>query len=430
MIIIVVTYLSVIFFSFIIFHNNIIEINRRNIISVAILVYISIIFLEQYYLENIHGMSFQISDPTFYYLKTKDLDFQHFIDFIITDEDQDNFFYLFLNWIYQSGIEDPTFYAIAIKITNAMVFLLAYLFFFKDSTKKVSYIDLVLLFHPWLIYILIRNIRDSYIILFTSLLIHLSFKKKYNVTDIISISLILSLMSVIRPFFIAPMLLILLARIFNLSTNKQRKTLMIFISAIALIFLFIYKDTITYNITKYFMGNLIFFQGENAVDNVEQLYSDNIDSKSINTDLLNVVLSKVTISIPVFLFTPHPYNWFNKYLEFRENGMYGIYTDFDNVLIIAGSLINYVMIYPLFFKFIVNIRKVNISFILITFFILVMYSVFLLGNADMRIRYTYIFFMVIGFHKSGLTLYKTRSDFNYLLASMIIFLSIPFIIIT
>ena len=214
MIIIVVTYLSVIFFSFIIFHNNIIEINRRNIISVAILVYISIIFLEQYYLENIHGMSFQISDPTFYYLKTKDLDFQHFIDFIITDEDQDNFFYLFLNWIYQSGIEDPTFYAIAIKITNAMVFLLAYLFFFKDSTKKVSYIDLVLLFHPWLIYILIRNIRDSYIILFTSLLIHLSFKKKYNVTDIISISLILSLMSVIRPFFIAPMLLILLARIF------------------------------------------------------------------------------------------------------------------------------------------------------------------------------------------------------------------------
>ena len=375
-------------------------------------------------------MSFQISDPTFYYLKTKDLDFQHFIDFIITDEDQDNFFYLFLNWIYQSGIEDPTFYAIAIKITNAMVFLLAYLFFFKDSTKKVSYIDLVLLFHPWLIYILIRNIRDSYIILFTSLLIHLSFKKKYNVTDIISISLILSLMSVIRPFFIAPMLLILLARIFNLSTNKQRKTLMIFISAIALIFLFIYKDTITYNITKYFMGNLIFFQGENAVDNVEQLYSDNIDSKSINTDLLNVVLSKVTISIPVFLFTPHPYNWFNKYLEFRENGMYGIYTDFDNVLIIAGSLINYVMIYPLFFKFIVNIRKVNISFILITFFILVMYSVFLLGNADMRIRYTYIFFMVIGFHKSGLTLYKTRSDFNYLLASMIIFLSIPFIIIT
>lgn len=375
-------------------------------------------------------MSFQVSDPSLYYLKTKDIDFQHFIDSIITNENQDNFFYFFLNWIYQSGIKDPTFYAIAIKITNAMVFLLAYLFFFKDSTKKVSYIDLVLLFHPWLIYILIRNIRDSYIILFTSLLIHLSFKKKYNVTDIISISLILSLMSVIRPFFIAPMLLILLARIFNLSTNKQRKTLMIFISAIALIFLFIYKDTITYNFTKYFMGNLIFFQGENAVDNVEQLYSDNIDSKSINTDLLNVVLSKVTISIPVFLFTPHPYNWFNKYLEFRENGMYGIYTDIDNVLIIAGSLINYVITYPLFFKFIVNIRKVNISFILITFFILVMYSVFLLGNADMRIRYTYIFFMVIGFHKSGLTLYKTRSDFNYLLASMIIFLSIPFIIIT
>ena len=374
-------------------------------------------------------MSFQISDPSLYYLKTKDIDFQHFIDSMITGEYQDHFFYFFLNWIYQSGIKDPTFYAIAIKITNAMVFLLAYLFFFKDSTKKVSYIDLVLLFHPWLIYILIRNIRDSYIILFTSLLIHLSFKKKYNVTDIISISLILSLMSFIRPFFIAPMLLILLARVFSLSTNKQRKTLMIFISVIALISLFIYKDTITYNFIKYFMGNLIFFQGENAVDNVEQLYSDNIDSGSINTDLLNVVLSKVKISIPVFLFTPHPYNWFNKYLEFRENGMYGIYTDIDNVLIIVGSLINYVIIFPLFFKFIVNIRKVNISFILITFFILVMYSAFLLGNADMRIRYTYIFFMVIGFHKSGLTLYKTRSDFIYLLASMIIFLSIPFIII-
>lgn len=473
--------------------------DRRVLVCLTFVFYAFLIIAEQFYLENVYGMHFNLSDSTNYYLQTKDISFEQLVENMSVDDGRSNSFYYLLNWAYQSGFSEPAIYGVALKLTNAIFFLLAYLMFTRNSSEKVGLMDYLVLFHPWLIMLVIRNVRDAYIIYFMSLFIGLSFKEKFSSIDasvaslysrlnrslgakeigdlsnranekvvdvcipramvgakpsgsytknhvlfrttharyaplvtnrvsaleLLSVSAILCLMYFSRPLFIVPLLMIYFVRLYYIAGLRQRFALVIASTILLLIVGYANFDEMRVKAVSGFLGNAVFF-GVESQEDVDPLFYA-AQTGSINTELKSMFVQKMATSFPVFLFTPHPYNWADKYSNFSKDGIYVIYTDADNWLIILGAVLNYLLVYPLLFKYLHNIREVNLKWVIAPLFIMLMYSIFLLGNADMRIRYTFIFFLVMGFYMSGLTLYKSRSDFKYLFLSLGVLFTIPFV---
>ena len=123
----------------------------------------------------------------------------------------------------------------------------------------------------------------------------------------------------------------------------------------------------------------------------------------------------------VFLFTPHPVNFFDRFMLEGRGGMYGIYTNLDVYLIIFGSIFNYLFIVPLLIKFLFNIRSSDASSLITVFYILIAYSILQLGITDPRIKYTFIFFLLAAIKNSSLQIVSRVEYMKYFFASVAVF---------
>lgn len=393
----------------------------------ALLVYVVLILLEQIYLEQYFNRSFEFSDPSTYLGLTSHLSLEGLINFLSDGEYKSNKFYYFLNWLYfnTTFLSEPAT-GVLLKITNAIFFLFSYLMLKQKDEGRIGLLDWLILFHPWLLFVVIRNVRDVYVIFLLSVLVYFVFKTRMRLLDVMTSLLAIFSMYVVRSFFILPMAIMLLIRVWEHGLILK-KTLVV-ITAVSFLSMagYAYKDEIVQTAVNVFLGNTVYFGGESQ-QVVDELQNDVVESGAISADFQSLLIKKVMLAVPVFLFTPHPYNWAHNYLEQRQGGVYGIYTDADSILILLGAVLNYLFIYPMMFKYAHCWRQVNIKYIVIPLFIMAFYSIFLMGNADMRIRYTYIIFLIFGFCKSGLTLYKNRKDLKYLFLSLSVLFVIPMI---
>lgn len=401
--------------------------DRSALVMFSLLFYVCLILFEQVYLEYHHGRSFEYSDATQYFYSVADLSLEGLMDFIFYEHGVSNKFYYLLNWIYANTLfQNAPATGILLKITNAIYFLFAYILLRGGCAKSNRLLDWLILFHPWLIFLIIRNVRDAYIIFLLAFLVHYSLKERVRVFDFVATCASVISMYFVRPMLVAPMLIGLFLWIRGHIGRWQRAVLVLLSLTILSAVGYSYKDEITLTAVNGFLGNAVYFAGED-LEEAGLMRDDVIASGALTSDFKALLLNKLKTSFPVFLFTPHPYNWSQKYIDGRDNGVYGIYTDIDNILIIIGSIINYIIFLPLLFKYVSNIRQINAKYIVVPLFIMIVYSVFLFGNADLRIRYTWIFFIVFGFYGSGLMLYKRRADIKYLLLSIAVLLAIPIV---
>lgn len=393
----------------------------------ALLVYVVLILLEQIYLEQYFNRSFEFSDPSMYLGLTSHLSLEGLINFLSADEYKSNKFYYFLNWLYfnTAFLSEPAT-GIFLKITNAIFFLFSYLMLKQKDEGRIGLLDWLILFHPWLLYVVIRNVRDIYVIFLLSVLVYFVFKARMRLLDIMTSLLAIVSMYFVRSFFIVPMAIMLLIRVWEHGMILKRTLVVVTTVSFLSMAGYTYKDEIVLTAVNVFLGNAVYFGGESQ-QVVDELQNDVVESGAINADFQSLLIKKAMFAVPVFLFTPHPYNWAQNYFEQRQGGVYGIYTDADSILVLLGAVLNYLFIYPMMFKYAHYWRQVNIKHIVIPPFIMAFYSIFLMGNADMRIRYTFIMFLIFGFYQSGLTLYKSRKDLKYLFLSLLVLFAIPMI---
>lgn len=405
--------------------SNILNRQRGVLVSVALLLYVMLIVFEQFYLENFYNMYFNFSDPTGYYLQTRGIDFSQLIEQLRGNEYISNSFYFMMNWVYQIGFVDPTIYGIAIKITNAMIFLCGYILLFETKNSP-GVVDLLVLFHPWALMMLVRNVRDAYIVFILSVFLYLMAKVEFGKFEKIMVGVSLVSMAFVRKFFVVPMLLTILVRNYQLYDFGKRVLFVLIAMVVLSSVLYVRWDDIVSKTSSSYLGSAVYFGVENQ-ENVDELLTDNISARNFGAKYVELMLRKSLVAIPVFLFTPHPYNFAVNYFKYRDRGNYVIYTDFDCLLIVLGSVVNYLVVIPVVLKCLFSAYRIDLKFIVIPFSIAIVYSVFLFGNADMRIRYSFIYFLLVATMYSRLSIYRSNADVKYFALSMAVLLLIPFI---
>jgi len=389
-------------------------------------IYALAIIAEQFYLEEVYNMHFNLSDPTNYYVQIKTFDLNGLIEFINLSTDRSNSIYFVINWIYNSGFGDPSIYGVVLKITNVTLLLSAFSIITRKYSEKIGILELILLMHPWLIFLIIRNVRDTHIIFALSIFFYFCSKPNLKPVDIIYLSFSIYLMYLLRPLFVPLMLLITTISFYKL--NRQGTKIITLVSVVLFAFFALFPniDDLRIKFASSFLGNSIYF-GSTTEEDISQMFDSVIYNQTFTTEFISLFFNKIAVAIPVFLFTPHPYNWMVKFLQLSDNGIYVIYTNVDMWLITFGAIFNYIYTIPLLFKFIHRFKYIDYGLALIPLYMASIYIVFLLGNADLRIRYTFIYFLVLVFYKSGLTLYKDRGDRKYFYISMLTLFLIPFI---
>lgn len=393
----------------------------------AYLFYLTLIILEQIYLEVFFNRSFEFSDSSNYFYDVVDLSLSGIIDFIFGESTVSNKFYYVLNWIYAKTLFDsPAATGMLLKATNAIYFIMGYLLLRSRISVRFGVFDALVLAHPWLIYLITHNVRDAYIIFLLALFVSASPNPRSRYGRHIATYFPIVAMYFVRPFFVVPMLAM---QVFSASERVVGVARVALLGGAAAAVIFVwsaYKEELLYTAVNGFLGNAVYFADED-VEEMGRLRDDVVGSGRGNSEFQELLVSKAATSFPVFAFTPHPYNWITKYIEQRVSGTYGIYTDPDSVLVFLGSIVNYLLVYPMLFKLVVKYRSADKRLLIFPAYIAVVYSVFLFGNADIRIRYTFLLLVVFAFYRSGLTIYRSRADFKYFLLSGCILLAIPFL---
>jgi hypothetical protein len=394
---------------------------RAYLVLAALTIYVVLIFAEQLYLEEAFNRSFHLSDPSNYFDAISKLSVNGLFTFISSDEYRSNQFYYILNWIFYNNFIDVTATAIMLKITNSLVFLLAYLLLPKPN-KKIDYIDYLLLFHPYLFVMLIRNVRDVYIIFFMVLFIY-GFEKwqlhRSQLHSYVPMAISFAFMLSIRPFFSVLMLLIPASqRVAHLSRLAKFTILSIAIISFGIV---ISSDAlgIRSRLLSALFSTYSYHEGYDAER--EDAVHDLMQGGEISGGLLFEYVKRILMGIPVFLFTPQPVNYGLKFLTEQKNGLWNIYTTFDNVLIVIGSIVNYLIAFPLLLKFFHHVRSIRIDFALTTIFMFLIYSVFQLGITDVRIKYSFLFFMLAGLKLTDLHKLNFKQDAKYFIGIVAIF---------
>lgn len=394
---------------------------RANLVLTALGVYVVLVFTEQMYLEQAFNRSFHLSDPSNYFDSISKLSLDGLFTFIASDEYRSNQFYYVLNWIFYNSFFDATATAVMLKITNSLVFLSAYLLL-PRTIRKIDYVDYLLLFHPFLLILLIRNVRDAYIIFFMVLFIY-GFEKwqthQLRIRSYVLMAISFAFMLTIRPFFSVLMLLIPVSqRVARLSWLAKFTVLSIAILSFGIV---ISSDAlgIRTRLLSALFSTYSFHEEYDAEreDAVHEMMQGGVAEGS----LLIKYAKRILMGIPVFLFTPQPINYGLKFLAEQQNGVWNIYTTFDNVLIVMGSIVNYMIAFPLLLKFFHHVRSIRIDFALTAIFMFLIYSVFQLGITDVRIKYSFLFFMLAGLKLADLHKINFKQDAKYFIGIVAIF---------
>lgn len=391
---------------------------RAMLVIIAFVSYMCVIFAEQMYLENVFDRSFHVSDPSNYFEQVYRLSYDHLLEIIKDDEYRSNTFYYVINWIFVNNFVDQTVVAIFLKLTNALVFLSAYLLL-ANKKDKTDYIDMLILLHPYVYLMLIRNVRDAYILFFLALFITAyqgSFKSwiKYGLMVVSFFA-----MYTIRPFF--NVLMAIISSIKTLSAMGRVKRVAIIVAMVSLSLYLVSTNTFNLQsrLLSAFASVISFHEGYD--EEREKVLKEVIQGNASAGEFVYGYFGKVLQGVAVFLFTPHPVNYGIKFLTEEVRGMWNIYTTFDNTLIVLGSVLNYLIIFPLVLKFFHKISVVNRAIALVAIFMVTTYSIFQLGITDLRIKYSFIFFVLFGIKMSSLGMIELRKDVKYFFGSAILF---------
>lgn len=352
-----------------------VSVNRRILVITALVAYICISYCDLYYLENFLHISFHPSDSSAYYEQTVDL---HFTE--VLQIESSNTFYYIINWIYNHIYNDTTFISLLVKTNNAFVILIAYLLLTR-YLKNVTFLDYTLLFHPYLLLTIIRNVRDGYIILFVVIIligIHTfprnDIAKKYLISS-------LFLLSITRIILFVPLILVWILK---------RKKMRIPFLLLAVLIMLIFKDAIISKIVNQTIGALNYI-GEDITEYMPLLEGN------YSFPIIVSLIKRLFIGLISFLFTPHPIsyviNWFN---EMKEYGCYNIYTGIDNLLIEIGAIYSYVLVLPLSIYYYLNRKQMNIYLFLFVTLYIIIYVLAYIGVSDIRNRFFAFFFILSG----------------------------------
>lgn len=357
-----------------------ISLNRKVLSIVALGVYLLITLFDLYWLESIDKMSFHPSDPTEYYNKVKGISLRQ----VFAIESSNTFYYI-INWAYQAIWHNTMLISLLLKVNNVLVTVCIYLLLTK-KLAKVTYIDYLLLFNPYTIMTLIRNVRDMYIVLFVVMIILGLGIIKDNKLNFAWTLLGVAFLFITRSVLLLPLFLIYWMQHKAVFSTPTRWVIYIF-SGMSFIY-FLPKVIST-------VGNQMISAMDFIGENYEPLLP--LISGGISVSNFIFLIKRIFIGTISFLFTPHPVSFITKWLESMDaTGSSGIYTGFDNFLISIGSVFNYLLVIPIVIGAFINYRKMNKYIMVFAFFFIFLYVVSYLGITDIRNRNTAIYFILLG----------------------------------
>lgn len=376
--------------------------NRQVLVIVALVIYLLVTLGDYYWLYSIHGNAFHPSDPYNYYYNIVDLPFSKVLSI-----ESSNTFYFIINWFYWKVWGDPFLASFFLKINNVLICICTYLLLTKKR-ETVCSIDYLLLFNPYTLMTLVRNVRDMYIILFVVMVLLGLGVIKNNRLHFVWVLIAVLLLSITRSVLLLPLLIVFF--------ELKKKYIPICWRYVLYIVFFISL--------VFFHSTLIRIVGRQMVSAIAYI-GEETDSflplldGGLSISILKSIAIRLCIGLVSFVFTPHPVNFISNWsATMDQNGLSSIYTGTDNFLISIGSIFNYLFVLPLVVLCVLNYKKCNRSiFIFVTCYI-VLYVVSYLGVSDIRNRNTAIFFILASIMFSD---YKLKLKKKYYLIVLGVF---------
>lgn len=354
--------------------------NRKVLVLIALCVFLCVTFMDYGWLLTVVHAPFHPSDPSSYYEHVIGLKFAE-----VFDIESSNTFYFLINWFGWRVYNNPYVVSICLKLTNVFVFLTAYLLLTKKE-EKLSCIDWLMLFNPYTLLTLVRNVRDMYIILFAVMILVGMGIIRNNKLNVGWTILAVILMLITRLVMLIPLLFVFIEK----NKNRWSRIMQYGVFVIMGLVLFVYSDWIIQKI-----GNQMIPAVAEVGEDIEP-YLPLLEG-GMSLGVLKNIIIRLGVGFVSFLFTPHPINFISSWRNSMDlDGMSGIYTGTDNFLIAVGSVFNYLFVIPLIIYWLLNFRHINRTLWLFAMIYIILYVVSYLGISDIRNRNTAIFFVLAG----------------------------------
>lgn len=373
---------------------------RRNLSIITLIVYLSISIIDLIYLQTEYHRSFHFSDPEEYYMQTYAIEF---LD--IWNIESSNTFYFIINWYYNHFYDNPVVCSFLLKLNNAFVIVISYLLL-TNKVRKVSFLDYLLLYNPYLIMTIIRNVRDAYIILFVAVILlslqyfNKAIKKKYLLVGG-------GLLAITRPILFVPIAII---SVLKIKKRGLRNLLLI----IGFFLVLANISSIISRVASQAVSALDFV-GEDVTDFIPLIHGE------YSLGVILTLLKRLFIGFVSFVCTPHPVNYIKTWLgEMDVLGTYNIYTGFDNLLVSLGSVYTYVFVMPIAVCFVLSPKRYNYNMFWFILLYAVIYTVAYIGISDIRNRHFMYFWILITMICSGKNLKLEKQHFFIVLALFVL----------
>lgn len=376
------TLLIIFFTAFIYQLNKTVNDKRRLLALIALAVLLLISWTDLIWLVKHCQLPFHPSDPMNYHIDVKGKMLRE----VFLIESSNKIYFIinwFLDWVYP---DSEVFISFILKTANVLVFMTIYLLTTRNQ-KKITIIDYLILFSPYTIMTINRNVRDMYIVLLILMILMGMGCMKDN-----KLNLFWTMVGVVFLIFFRPIILLPLFVVFLfINRNRISKVQLAILIVVALAGVALNYQTILMKVARQTISAIDYI-GEDVTEFLPLLQGN------ITIGILKTLVIRLIIGFISFLFTPHPINYITLWIEgMDEFGNLGIYTGFDNVLVSLGSLFNYILVIPLLFVMITNENrpKVNKSIFLFASLFIILYVVSYLGVTDIRNRNTAYFFMLL-----------------------------------
>lgn len=351
---------------------------RRSTAILTLFVYLSISIIDMIWLFNVENAPLHPSDPINYFYNAINHPFSE-----VFEEGHSNMLYPIINWVMTRFWSNPYWFCLLIKIDNSLLAIIIYLLL-TCKNPRLTIFDYIILFNPYLILTLNRNVRDLYIILFV-LLIFIGIGVIHSIRiNKFWLFVSILLLAITRAILIAPLLVVWFSMQWTKLSNAQKFFVLITIILISIAGLEIMiKESMNQMISS------MSYSGQDYEDLRPLLYGE------YSLSAWFAFCKKFIMAFSVFLFTPNPLNHIVEwYRSMTETGASNIYTGFDNLLILLGSIYYYVFVVPYIINAFYNYTKYNHQLLLFSVLFAVLYSVSYLGQTDIRNHNTFIYFFL------------------------------------
>ncbi len=366
--------------------NRTVNKKRKHLAFGILLLYSIISLFDMYWLFQIEEIPLHPSDPSFYFEEAMKVSFTG-----IFKDSHTNLFYPVINWLLSRVWYDPYWFCIWIKIDNCLIAVFIYLLLTYKNIR-IQTIDYILLFNPYMILTLNRNVRDVYLILFILIIIigMGAIKNRSLPKSILIIGIIL--LGVTRPVLLGPLAMAWMIMKWK-SFNYPIK---VFCVCLSLIIGFSVIEILIHESMNQ-MISAMDYAGEDFEDLKPLLYGDYSLSSII------AFIKRFILSLAIFLLTPNPFNFYSEWTtNMSITGASNIYTGFDNFLIFVGSIYYYAFIVPYFIYCLMNLKRFNKPILWFSIFYAILYAVSYLGQTDIRNHNTFIYFFLVSIMYSKL----------------------------